>query len=120
MTYGCESWTLTKSDRRRIEAFELWCWKRLLRIPWTAKVSNVKVIERIRPEFSLVGKVTKQKLSYLGHVIMANSLEKEIMLGMVGGKREPGRPRTQWLDTIKTDTEMNINKLKEAVIDRKA
>ena len=96
MAYGCESWVLTKSDRRRVETFEKWCWRRLLQIPWTAKISNVNVIDHIQPKLSLVDKITKHNLSYFDHVMRANSLEKEMMLGMVEGNGRRGRPRTRW------------------------
>ena len=119
-TYGCETWTLTKADRRKVDAFELWCWRRLLRIPWTARVTNRAVLERISPEMSLEGKITRQKLTYFGHVMRANSLEKAMLMGMVSGKRKQGRPKTRWLDTVKADTDMNIKELKEAVMDRVA
>ena len=115
-TYGCETWTMTKADRRRIDALELWCWRRLLRVPWTARVTNETVLARIRPEMSFNAKITKQKLTYFGHVMRANSLEKAIMLGMVSGKRRRGRPKTRWIDTIKNDTSRTLDELKEAVI----
>jgi len=115
-TYGCETWTMKKADRRRIDAFELWCWRRLLRIPWTAKVTNKAVLERIGPEMSLNDKITKRKLTYFGHVMRADSLEKAMMLGMIGGKRRRGKPKTRWLDTIKDDTKMTIQELKHTVI----
>ncbi len=117
-TYGCETWIMTKADRRRIDAFELWCWRRLQRVPWTARVTNEAALERIRPEIPFNGKITKQKLTYFGHVMRANSLEKTMMLGMVNGKRRRGRPKTRWLNTIKDDTARTINELKEAVINR--
>lgn len=116
--YGCESWTVKKADRRRIDAFELWCWRKLLRIPWTARVTNKEVLERIRPEISLEGKMTRLRLTYFGHVMRSESLEKAMMLGMVNGKRRPGRQRARWLDTIKADTGTNISQLKEQVQDR--
>jgi hypothetical protein len=115
-TYGCETWTMKKADRRRIDAFELWCWRRLIRIPWTAKVTNKAVLERISPEMSLNDKIIKRKLTYFRHVMRSNALEKAIMLGMVSGKRRRGKPKTRWLDTIKADTNMSIQKLKHTVI----
>ena len=117
---GCETWTLTKPDRRRIVTFELWRWRGLLRIPWTARVTNIEVLERINPEMSLEGEITRLKLTYFGRVMRASSLEKEMLLGMVSGKRKQGGPKTRWLDTIKNDTGMNIKRLKEAVMDRRA
>lgn len=118
MMYGCESWSLRKADRRRIDAFEMWCWRKLLRIPWTARVTNREVIDRIKPGTSLEAKITRLRLTYFGHVMRANSLEKSVMLGIVSGTRRRGRQRTRWLDTIKADTNMNINQLKEAVLNR--
>ena len=118
MMYGCESWTQTMADRRRIDAFEMWCWRKLLRIPLTARVTNTEVLDRIKPGSSLEAKITRLRLTYFGHVMRANSLEKSIMLGMVSGNRRRGRPRTRWLDTIKADTNMNVRQLKEAVLNR--
>jgi hypothetical protein len=120
MTYGCESWMLRKAERRKVEAFELWCWRRMLRIPWTAMMTNKAVLDRVKPKTSLEGKITKQQLSYFGHVMRANSLETSVMLGKVSGKRRRGRQRTRWLDTITTTMNMPIAELKEAVKDRKA
>ncbi|MBJ5695551.1 hypothetical protein JGG83_23145 [Salmonella enterica subsp. enterica serovar Derby] len=119
-TYSCESWTVKKIDRRKIDSFELWCWRRLLRIPWTAKVTNKQVLECIKPDLSLEGKITKLRLTYFGHVMRSNSLEKAIMLGIVSGKRKPGRQRTRWLDIIKADTSQSIKQLQEVAQDRKA
>ena len=118
MMYGCGSWTQTMADRRRIDTFEMWCWRKLLRIAWTARITNREVLERIKSEPSLAAKITRLRLTYFGHVMRANSLEKSIMLGMVSENRRRGRPRTRWLDTIKADTNMNIRQLKEAVLDR--
>ena len=118
MMYGCESWTQTMADRRRIDAFEMWCWRKLLRIPWTARVTNREVPEHIKSGPSLEAKITRLRLIYFGHVMRTNSLEKSIMLGMFSGNRTRGRPRTRWLDTIKADTNMNTRQLKEAVLDR--
>ena len=117
-TYGCETWTIKKADRRRIDAFELWCWRRLLRIPWTARVTNRKVLEQINPKMTLEAKITKQRLSYFGHIMRSKSLEKDIMLGMLSGKRRRGRQRTRWLDTIKNDTGMTMAELKNTTQDR--
>jgi hypothetical protein len=116
--YGCESWTVKKADRRKIDSFELWCWRRLLRIPWTARVTNKEVLERIKQDMSLDGKITRLRLTYFGHVMRSNSLEKSVMLGMVSGKRRPGRQRTRWIDIIKADTGLSMEQLKEAVKDR--
>lgn len=117
-TYGCETWTLKKVDRRRIDAFELWCWRRQLRIPWTARITNEEILDRIKPWTSLEARVTKQKLLYFGHIMRSQSLEKDIMLGLVSGKRGRGRPRTRWLDTIRNDTGMTVRQLKEITWDR--
>uniref|UniRef100_W5MW18 Uncharacterized protein n=1 Tax=Lepisosteus oculatus TaxID=7918 RepID=W5MW18_LEPOC len=109
--YGCESWTLNKADQKRMDAFKLWCWRRLLRIPWTARVTNKEVLERTKPEISLEGKITRLRLTYFGH--------KAMMLGMVSGTRR-GHQRTGWLDAIKTDTGLGIEQLKGKVQDQKA
>jgi hypothetical protein len=119
-TYGCESWTLKKADQSKIDAFELWCWRRLLRIPWTAGVTNKGVLERIKPDMSLVGKIIKLRLTYFGHVMRSDSMEKAMMLGMVSGTRRRGRQRTRWLDNIKTDTGLTMERLKEQVHDKMA
>ncbi|RWS03634.1 Reverse transcriptase (RNA-dependent DNA polymerase)-like protein, partial [Dinothrombium tinctorium] len=118
-TYACESWTLKKKDRRKIDAFELWCWRRMMRIPWTARVANKTILERVKPNVSLEGKITKQRLSFFGHIMRANSLETALMLGAVSGSRRRGRQKTRWLDTIKADTNLRMEQLKEAVSDRK-
>uniref|UniRef100_A0A914X2B8 Reverse transcriptase domain-containing protein n=1 Tax=Plectus sambesii TaxID=2011161 RepID=A0A914X2B8_9BILA len=119
-TYACESWMLKKGDKRKIDAFELWVWRRMLRVPWTAMVTNKTILERIKSKGSLEGKITKQQLSYFGHIMRANSLETALMLSKVSGLRRRGRQRTRWLDTIKADTNMNMKDLKEAVRDREA
>ena len=98
--YGCESWTLKKREQQRIEAFELWCWRRILRIPWTAKTTNVEVLSYARPGTSLLGLVRKQQLSYFGHVVRAEGMEKELVMGKVEGSRRRGRQRTRWLDSM--------------------
>ncbi|RWS06003.1 endonuclease-reverse transcriptase-like protein [Dinothrombium tinctorium] len=116
--YGCESWILKKADRRKVDSFELWCWRRLLRIPWTARVTNREVLERINPDMSLEGKITRLRLTYIGHVMRSSTLEKDLMLGMVSGKRRPGRQRMRWLDTIKADTGLNLQQLTVLVQDR--
>ena len=117
-TYGCESWTIRKAERRKIDAFELWCWRRLLRIPWTAGTTNKTVLDRTQPKMSLEGKIVKQQLSFFGHVMRAKSLETSMMLGKVSGTRRRGRQRIRWLDTITKATSRTIAELKEAVEDR--
>lgn len=117
-TYGCETWTLRKADKKRIDAFELWCWRKLLRIPWMVRVTNGDVLDQIKPKLSLEARITKHRLAYFGHIMRRQSLEKDVMLGMVSGRRGRGRPRTRWLDTIKRDTRMTIAGLKEATQDR--
>ena len=119
-TYACESGTLKKVDRRKIDAFELWCWRRMLRIPWTSMATNKTILEQVKPKTSLEGLITKQRLSYFGHIMRANSLETTLMLGMVSGRRRRGRQRTRWMDTIKTDMDMSVKELKETAKDRKA
>ena len=119
-TYACESWTLKKVDRRKIDAFELWCWRRMLRTPWTLMATNKTILEQVKPKTSLEGLITKQRLSYFGHTMRANSLETTLMLGMVSGRRIRGRQRTRWMDTIKSDTNMSVKELKETAKDRKA
>ena len=95
--YGCESWTIRKAERKRIEAFELWCWRRLLRVPWTARRSNQSVLEEINPDCSLEGQIVKMKLKYFGHLMRRkDSLEKSLMLGTIDGKRRRGRQRMRW------------------------
>ena len=99
--YGCESWTVKKAERRRIDAFEVWCWRRLLRVPWTAKRSNQSILKEINPGISLEGMMLKLKLRYFGHLMRrVDSLEKTLMLGGIGGRRRRGRPRMRWLDGI--------------------
>ena len=99
--YGCESWTLKKAEHQRIDGFELWCWRRLLRVPWTARRSNQSIRKEINPEYSLEGLMMKLKLQYFGHLIRrADSLEKTLMLGGIGGRRRRGRQRLRWLDCI--------------------
>ena len=116
--YGCESWTLRQYERKKIDAFEQWCWRRMLRIPWTAKRTNKSVADEVNTNLSLQGRIIKQKLSYFGHVMRANGLEKSIMLGMGEGQRGRGRPRTRWLDEIQSTTGLNLHQLSEAVQDR--
>ena len=118
--YGCESWTVKKYEQSRIDAFELWCWRRLLRISWKEKRSNISVLEEIKPDMPLQAIILKQKLIYFGHVMRSESLEKTTMLGMGGGKRKQGRPRSRWVDEILQTTGMGLQGLKEITGDRGA
>ena len=118
--YGCESWTVKKAERRRIDAFGLWCWRRLLRVPWTARRSNQSILKEISPGYSLEGVMLKLKLQYFGHLMWRfDSLEKTLMLGGIGGRRRRGWQRMRWLDGI-TDLDMSFGELRELVMDRKA
>ena len=112
VTYRCESWTVRKAERRRIDAFELWCWRRLLRVPWTARTSNQSILKEIRPECSLEGLTLKLKLQYFGHLMWrADSLEKTLMLGKIEGRRRRGQQRMRWLDGITDSMDMGLGGL---------
>ena len=121
VTCKCDSWTMKKAECRSIDAFELWCWTRLLRVPWTARRSNQSILKEINPQYTLEGLMLKLKLQYFGHLMQrADSLEKTLMLGKTEGRRRRGRQRMRWLDSITDSVDMSLSKLQEMVKEREA